>query len=541
MKLSSIFSVLLVATSVAMVVAQGNGNGGGNGVGNTMKLEHIRTIEGYDRDDDLGAAHTPLRRLSSVNYQDDIGEMIEGRNPRNISNAVCRDPSGSGNTFNARGMSDMVWAWGQFIDHDIDLTEPASSFGSIAVEIPATDGDVFSEAGCAEMVVTRSEFVESPRQQVNLITSCLDASGVYGSEPHRADLLRTKVDGKLKTSAGGLLLPYNEYEEDNAGGTGNNLFLAGDIRANEQIGLTAMHTLFVREHNRLADKIKQHFKDASDEEIYQLARKLVGAEIQKITYTEFLPALLGDMAPSLDDYDGYDPSYDPSIFNEFSTVAYRFGHSMISGDLALATQSGITQTVRLKDHFFLPSFYEEDASRIDMVIAGLTKNVAQEIDNKIVEDVRSFLFDAPTDSVCLDLAGLNIMRARDHGLPKYNEMREALGLGRVDSFSQVTSDTTLQEELASVYESVDEIDPWVGALAEDHVGGGNLGQLASFIISKQFEHLMRGDPLFYLIDPDLAAIQNLNGILNLKTLNFAEVIRQNTFLSNINADNVFFV
>ncbi len=74
------------------------------------------------------------------------------------------------------------------------------------------------------------------------------------------------------------------------------MFLAGDIRANEQVGLTSVHTLFMREHNRLADLIKAVDPGLSDEDIYQKARKIVGAQMQIITYNEFLPALLGDAA-----------------------------------------------------------------------------------------------------------------------------------------------------------------------------------------------------------------------------------------------------
>ena len=94
------------------------------------------------------------------------------------------------------------------------------------------------------------------------------------------------------------------------------LYCKGDIRANEQIGLIAMHTLFVREHNRLADLISSHYPDTDDEQIYQLARKIVSAEIQAITYKEFLPALLGPYAPDLGSYTGYDASVDPTLANE---------------------------------------------------------------------------------------------------------------------------------------------------------------------------------------------------------------------------------
>ena len=70
---------------------------------------------------------------------------------------------------------------------------------------------------------------------------------------------------------------------------------------------------------------------------------------------------------------------------------------MISGNLPMADKNGIFGHVPLRDHFFDVEFYTSDPSRIEQVVVGLTKQVAQEIDNKIVEDVRSHLFEAPTD------------------------------------------------------------------------------------------------------------------------------------------------
>ena len=139
----------------------------------------------------------------------------------------------------------------------------------------------------------------NPRQQINEITSYLDASMVYGSDAGRATTLRTPSGGQLKTSAGNLM-PLNTFGLPN--GTGGpfdpaQFYVAGDVRVNEQVGLTAVHTLFLREHNRLADQIAAANPGWGDEQIYQRARKLVGAEVQVITYKEFLPASVGIVRP----------------------------------------------------------------------------------------------------------------------------------------------------------------------------------------------------------------------------------------------------
>ena len=80
---------------------------------------------------------------------------------------------------------------------------------------------------------------------------------------------------------------------DNGDPAHDEYYVAGDVRVNEQTGLTAIQTLFMREHNRQASILAAANPTWTDEQIYQQARKIVGAEIQSITYQGFLPALLG--------------------------------------------------------------------------------------------------------------------------------------------------------------------------------------------------------------------------------------------------------
>ena len=281
--------------------------------GKEIPLTAVRSIDGQG-DAVGGAAETPLVRIAPADYPGDgSGDEIYSEpylpNPRIISNACVAQP---GPLPSERGLSDMIWAWGQFLDHDIDLTHSNSANGT--ADIPILDSD--DPLGPSPIFFNRSDFEGVPRQQINSITAFIDASNVYGSDEDRAAALRTFEGGRLKTSDGDLL-PFNVDGLPNAGGPAASLFVAGDVRANEQVGLTALHTLFVREHNRLADKIAKNYRTADDEEIYQLARKIIGAEMQIITYDEFLPALLGPYAPSLSDYSGWDAGVDPSIANEF--------------------------------------------------------------------------------------------------------------------------------------------------------------------------------------------------------------------------------
>ncbi len=265
---------------------------------------------------DWGSAGSLLLRRSAPDYGNGISTPAgAGRaSAREISNLVCAQPSLLPISV---PVTSFIWQWGQFLDHDLDLTGPAEPAEPFDIAVPT--GDLFFDpfsTGSEIITLDRSVFdpatgtsTSNPREQVNTLTAWIDASNVYGSDPARATALRANDGtGRLKTSAGDLL-PFNTGGLPNGGGTGASLFLAGDVRANEQAGLTAMHTLFVREHNRLAAKIRHHEPGLSDDEIYERARRIVSAEMQVITYKEFLPRLLGPGA--LAPYAGYVPASIP--------------------------------------------------------------------------------------------------------------------------------------------------------------------------------------------------------------------------------------
>lgn len=513
----------------------------------------VRSIEGTGNNTsanlaDAGSAESVLHRYGDHTPEyggDGSGDQMysdaQRANARDISNAVV---STSTTTPNSNFLNDLTWLWGQFIDHDLDLstTEDGVDVNG-GRTINSTDpNDILNPAG---VPFTRSDYVieDGYRQQVNEITSFIDASNVYGSDHERADALRTFAGGKLKTSNGDLLPIDVEVPNDGGGRPIPNLFVAGDIRANENVGLSSMHTLFVREHNRLADLIAAQNPAFDDEQIYQLARKLVGAELQLITYNEFLPALLGTNAPLSSDY-AYDAAVNPAIVNSFAHAGYRFGHTMLSPALQLDSADGTNLgQISLRDAFFNPSFLQEDANRVEQLLQGAIGQRAQEVDIKLVDDVRNFLFGQP-GAGGLDLASLNIQRGRDHGLPDYNHMREIYGLSRVNSFADITSDVDLQVQLSNIYDGdVDNIDAWVGGLAEDHSSDSAMGELFTQIIGEQFRKLRDGDRLFYLSD-DAGLYSggqlddSIRDILNLDQLKLADIIRMNTGLNP--HDNVFY-
>lgn len=242
-----------------------------------------------------GTTFAHLQRLAAADYADGISSLAGDTRPsaRVVSNQVVNQDIGVSepNTF---GGTDFVWQWGQWIDHDLDLTDGAEESEDILVP----EGDVFFDpAGTGSVVIpfNRALFDQStgtdasnPREQENEITSWIDGSMVYGSDADRAEALKDDTTPYLLATSAGNLLPFNTDLLTNADavGAGAALFLAGDVRVNEQIGLTVMHTLFVREHNRMAEIINTNNPDLTDEEVFEVTRRLLIGKLQYITYND---------------------------------------------------------------------------------------------------------------------------------------------------------------------------------------------------------------------------------------------------------------
>ncbi|MFN9717627.1 MAG: peroxidase family protein, partial [Planctomycetota bacterium] len=494
-----------------------------------------------------GSTNEKLLRLAKVEYGDTISSVGGTDRPgaRMISNTLS---DGHGlDVISDRMMSAMIYAWGQFIDHDMTMTQ---SGATEKMSIPVPMGDPSFDpmsTGSKTIDTMRSAFhpatgtsAANPRQQVNEITAFLDASMVYGADAETAAALRTLSGGRLKTSEGNML-PLNNVTTFSAGQlpmanenpfvSNEQLFAAGDVRANENVELTALHTLFVREHNLQAGKIAGANSSLSDEQVYQMARAIVIAEIQVITYNEWLPSLLGQ--GSLTPYRGYKPNVNPDISNEFATAAFRFGHSLLGDDVKFLDNNGLEtrDAVPLSHAFFNPTLMAETG--IDPVLKYLSADPSSEVDTLIVDSVRNFLF-GPPGSGGLDLASLNIQRGRDHGLADYNDTRAAIGLPRVKSFAQITSNKVMQEKLQSLYGTVDRIDLWVGGLAEDHVKGSSVGMTFQRILADQFQRLRDGDRCWYqnqFSGPKLRTLQQTS---------LSEIVARNTSLTSVQRNAFIF-
>ena len=306
--------------------------------------------------------------------------------------------------------------------------------------------------------------------------------------------------------------------------------VAGDARAIIQPGLASLHSMFVNEHNRIVRKLKIHPKlkltlllkmsleeqVKADEMLYQEARKIVSAELQNIVYNEFLPIVLGSDGLSshglgLRDTSAYNSTIDATITNEFATVAFRFGHSLIPSIFersptpvtSVHDRWALHENFDKFDEFVLGHGSSGDAWKNQIV--GAINQESAAMDSSISRTITDFLFCGENCGLPggfgQDLAARNIQRGRDHGIPSYNTIRQFCGLAPLTDWASPPPEIPQEDwdNLKTVYTRVDDIDAFPGGLAETstQAGGGLLGDTFSCILGRQFKALMEGDRYFF--------------------------------------------
>ncbi|ALG07995.1 hypothetical protein AOZ06_14675 [Kibdelosporangium phytohabitans] len=424
---------------------------------------------------DRGKAGTGYLRLTAANYADGIGTPFTGPSARYISNRVFNDAGQR--LSSARGTSQWATAWGQFVDHTFaklvpgqmvqppripyDNNDPMESFRSDLPFVPFGRSKEVAGTG-----------VGTPREQVNSLGSHIDAFAVYGSANRLEWMREGPVDGDMSNNGAKLLMPGGNLPrrdargdittappmDDAAGRMAGNGMVAGDDRANENTGLLAVQTLFAREHNRIVDLLP---KSLPEEEKFQIARRVVIATQQYITYNEFLPALGVHLRP----YRGYDPNVNPTVSNEFATVGYRGAHSLVHDDIRLKVPASRYTAAQLdalrargvgvkaagnelelelalpaSQAPFNPGLFED--LRLGPVLQGLGRFPAGAGDELMGELVRSAPLSAQGQTAIFDITAIDIERGRDHGMPNYQQLRAAYGLSPKTSFRAVTGEPT---------------------------------------------------------------------------------------------------
>ncbi|XP_044143031.1 eosinophil peroxidase-like [Bufo gargarizans] len=531
---------------------------------------------------DFGVSNRPYTRLLPAQYEDGRGlpkgwtenQRINGFPlplARAVSNQIIRFPEREQTLDNQRSL--MFMQWGQWIDHDLDLAPETPSRSTFLrgidcdhscarelpcfpLRIPPNDPRIANRSDCIPLFRSSPAFRRSSpiREQMNILTSYVDGSQVYGSTNELANRLRDRTNqlglmaiNNRFNDNGRAYLPFstNGIEEDFCLQTnrtsGLPCFLAGDGRVSEQPGLTAFHTLFVREHNRIATVLRRLNPTWNGERLFQESRKIIGAITQKINYKDWLPLLLGSsMSRMVPPYCGYIETVDPGASNVFSLV-FRMGHTMIQPFIYRLVDKYQTSRNLPPIPLHLTFFNTWRVVReggIDPLFRGLMANRAKlNRQNQIlVDELREHLFEL-FKRIGLDLGALNMQRGRDHGLPGYNAWRRFCGLSQprnVTELAQVLRNKQLAEKFISLYGTPQNIDIWVGAVAEPLLPNARVGELLACLIGNQFRRTRDGDRFYYERHTEFTAAQRAA----IEKVKMSRIICDNTAITEV-PQNVF--
>ncbi|XP_046745897.1 dual oxidase 1-like [Diprion similis] len=479
---------------------------------------------------DLGAVDTTLLRRSKAAYRDGVYQPSGYNRPNplelseNLLNGTVATQSTTGrNAF-------LVFFGQQVVEEILDAQRAACPPEYFNIKIPKNHRYLKLNE---EMPVLRTRYdartgysPNNPRQQLNEITPYLDGGLIYGTTKAWSDVLRTNKDGKIDPK--GLLATSNDelfpiinnvrlpmanppppanhhrYITQHSTEPVNRFYRLGNPRGNENPYLFTFGVLWFRWHNYIAKYISKFNPDWSSDKIFNEARKWVIASQQHIVVEEWLPQWLDS---KLEPYKGYDPSVDPQIDQFFQAAAFRFGHTLVPAGVQTRDfarnkcQEG--KIIRTCNSFWRPmdailDAVDNNASLsvgMERLIMGMAGQLCEKEDHQIVEDLRGNVF-GPLEFSRRDLMAINIQRARDHGLPDYNTVREIFGLPRItkeSEFEHVAAPA--RKALLRLYKGkFDDIDLWVGGIMETHNGPGELFQR---IIKDQFRRIRDGDRFWY--------------------------------------------
>ncbi|XP_025414853.1 peroxidasin homolog [Sipha flava] len=493
-----------------------------------------------------GSSHTQFRRILKPIYENGFNTPIgwtkgmkyfgfEKPGARLVSTSIIR----SNDITSDEEITHMVMQWGQFLDHDLDHAIPSTtkeswegldckktcaySFPCFPMDVPPND-DRIKRRKCMDFIRssaicgtdTTSVFFDKlqSREQINQLTAYIDGSQIYGFTNDRSFILREVqtgfglMRGGISSDFGKEMLPIAGADEVDCrrdlteSDTG--CYLAGDIRANEQVGLLAMHTIWIREHNRIARELRKINPHWEGDVLFHETRKIVGAELQHITYKHWLPYVLGPKGMDmLGQYQGYDPTVNPSIANVFATAALRFGHSIINPVLARldANFTTIPQgDLSLGKAFFTPWRLSDEGGTDPLMRGFFAVPAKKKMPQQNLNDQLTDHLFSSAHAVSLDLAAMNIQRGRDHGIPGYTEWRTVCNMSKVETFDDLKneiSDDEVRKKLEILYGHPGNIDVWVGGILEDQVPGGKVGPLFQCLLIEQFKNLRSGDRFWY--------------------------------------------
>lgn len=514
-----------------------------------------RTFDGScNRDDEERAkwnkAHTCYNRIMSPDYPDfwgnEIRHSVDGSslpNARELSNLLSSEETAPRQKLLSRVHSQMLMNFGQVLGNEI--TYPGSLFTYMpdahtynccanyfasnfpkwqdCAEVRFSKSDpLYSRFGVSCINFSRSQACSlckfGQRSAINMHTPPIDGSTIYGNSVNDSNNKREFKGGRLKLDSLNYPINLGKKEDGNCGHRwtkfypeeeGLSCFRAGDTYANNNPPKASLVIILYRQHNRIADMLSSVNPGWSDERLFLETRKIVGAQMEMITYQEFLPEIIGpkgmkifSLEPLERGYIGFDPDTNPSTTAEFtSTVMRSIGHSMVNGNLKAKFFDGTTFSYRLHDYYhYFPNF-TQGKGIIDAYLRGTVTEPIKKVDTLFDISIRGMSEKVAKNGppYGTDLITVDIMRGRDFGVPSYTVFRKHCFNEIIESFSDLEGaiDSKTLSKLSSIYKTVQDIDLYYGLLAEKKAEGALVGPTAVCLWGREFYNKKFGDRYFF--------------------------------------------
>ena len=472
-----------------------------------LGVTHFRTADGSWNnltDPKEGAAGTRfLRNVDLSAARAETGKQLLEPNPREISCKLLARPIGRGGRPEVecvKFLNLLAASWIQFMNHDWINHGDTDPNAFIRVRLP--DGDPARDRyGQTELAIgrtqrdpTRNGPVEPARtSSINEVTHWWDGSQIYGSDQATQNRLRGPDMGKMRLGDEGLLPvedgPRPNTEVEDAG-----------FRRNWWVGLTMLHTLFVREHNAICDMLCDAYPTWDDNRLFNVARLINAGVMAKIHSVEWTPAILpnetletglnsnwyglltylkdkGKARKTLSEVNIRNPELGGIVGNPINRHHSAFGlteefvevyrlHSLLPETLEVRLRG----QKAIKEEVPLPATRQHGSVKLTAkyAMSDLFYSFGNQHPGALVlNNFPRFMqeLSVPGNSF-LDMGTVDIVRARERGVPRYNEFRRQLGLTEIRSFDDLTDDPTVLTKLQSVYNNVEDLDLLIGTLAE---------------------------------------------------------------------------
>jgi Animal haem peroxidase len=467
-----------------------------------LGVTHFRTADGsWNNLDDPkeGAANTRFLRNVDLSVTCPDPRLLDP-NPREISRKLLTRPDdddGRPEMVPVVFLNLLAASWIQFMNHD--WINHGDTAPDDFIRVPLLPGDPARlRYGKTELAIgaTQPDPTRGPQPEpactssINEVTHWWDGSQIYGSDQATQDRLRSHHMGKMRLSDGGLLPVERATDVEDAG-----------FRRNWWIGLTMLHTLFVREHNAICDMLYDAYPAWDDNRLFNVARLINAGVMAKIHSVEWTPAILpnetletglnsnwyGLLTYKLRKSKARKTLSEVNIRNpELGGIV---GNPINRHDSPFGLSEEFVEVYRL--HSLLPETLEVRLrGQQDIVVeevslpatrqhgsVELTKNYAmsdlfysfgnQHPGALVLNNFPRFMQELSVPgNPFLDIGTVDIVRARERGVPRYNEFRRQLGLNPIHSFGDLTDDQQVLNKLQSVYNNVEELDLLIGTLAE---------------------------------------------------------------------------